>query len=681
MNYRLLTFNLEYRKEYRQNLLRCKVSPYDFLQEENDNYSSLSVIEEYDYPGFEMEPNAIKKVCTHAARLILKRGELNQNEAEHLSSRNKSTRPSPTAAALSRDYNNAILCLEVRRGAKREEIDGFTKYMLFSDWETVAHAISGMYERTRKLSHEDSIESIYVPDYGKLWITEGDYALLRESDFEKAIKEYELASLMWQSRNMSKNPYTLAVSEKEKIKHYIDLYVSIKSGYYLEGNYDFLCENEKTIINHYVQILEKKNKHESIVDEIERLIEIIEKALDQLQLPSGKAGKQPIFESDDLNTLRTITVILPRIYQIGYLGEVQLLSGESHKVQKQLEDQTIEKVFILRDSELDWLYHAVCDNDRQEMISFLFAISKVCFDIQQIKKALLMREPIPELAYYTTWQTLSYLLPSSNTPSDENVGRFSIMHLSYMNDPMEGIVLKKYLFSRPEKAGRKQEAQPYVFVKCFTPSIDYLPMWQMYGDNAMGCCLVVDWNKTMERNVGKDISLYRVCYLSKKGDGSYEYFKKDNDALPKDFPQYIQRLKDDSSELQKADKDGHLLDSMLEEIAYLFKDSDYCYEKEARILYSWPNYNRRIKRTEQDPPKLFVYPDYRIVVKEIILGPKFKDVFLWSPFIKMQLEKMNDVLTKTYYETSSGEISSQNSIQRGQQRLTTKLSLSAINYR
>lgn len=56
------------------------------------------------------------------------------------------------------------------------------------------------------------------------------------------------------------------------------------------------------------------------------------------------------------------------------------------------------------------------------------------------------------------------------------------MHLFDDTIPFEGGSLQ-----------RKNARYPYVFIKCFTPQIDFLPMWEMYGDYAEGCCLVIDW--------------------------------------------------------------------------------------------------------------------------------------------------------------------------------------------
>ena len=109
-----------------------------------------------------------------------------------------------------------------------------------------------------------------------------------------------------------------------------------------------------------------------------------------------------------------------------------------------------------------------------------------------------------------------------------------------------------HLFGKQNKNGREQLAQPYVFIKCFTQSIDYLPMWKMYGDDAKGCCIVVDWNRTKQLNEEKEIALYKVCYLRRK-KGDYFFVKSDNgnDKVLDDLGVLLEQLKKNVVELRK----------------------------------------------------------------------------------------------------------------------------------
>ena len=120
-----------------------------------------------------------------------------------------------------------------------------------------------------------------------------------------------------------------------------------------------------------------------------------------------------------------------------------------------------------------------------------------------------------------------------------------------------------------------------------------------------------------------------------------------NNNKDKDFigmKDLLDKLKVDIAELNKYKYGKIYANSLLGSIAYLFKDSSYSYEREARVIYSFDKLNNQIEKTNQEPPKLFVYTDYSVVVKEIILGPKFEDTYLWTPFIQSQIEKLNNAI-------------------------------------
>lgn len=53
----------------------------------------------------------------------------------------------------------------------------------------------------------------------------------------------------------------------------------------------------------------------------------------------------------------------------------------------------------------------------------------------------------------------------------------------------------------------------------------------------------------------------------------------------------MNKLKRDITNLDKVDKEWGLYKELLGSIAFLFKDSSYSYEKEARVLYSYNNYS------------------------------------------------------------------------------------------
>ena len=79
---------------------------------------------------------------------------------------------------------------------------------------------------------------------------------------------------------------------------------------------------------------------------------------------------------------------------------------------------------------------------------------------------------------------------------------------------------------------------------------------------------------------------------------------------------------------------------MLKELIYLFKDNSYSYEQEIRSLYIFKSVNKKFKHTEEEIPKLFIVPDYAVNIKEIILGPKVRDISTLIPYFQEQVQLM-----------------------------------------
>ena len=143
-------------------------------------------------------------------------------------------------------------------------------------------------------------------------------------------------------------------------------------------------------------------------------------------------------------------------------------------------------------------------------------LAKAAYLSELLLDELNAEEDAEEIAYYTSAEVFSYMLPEKCTEEDDTadrLGKLTVMHLSYMNDPNEGKTLQKAIYGPSYGAlqkGRKPLDVPFVFVKCFSPRIDYLPMWEMYGDHARGCCLVIDWE-----SIKMDGRRSRACSLSR----------------------------------------------------------------------------------------------------------------------------------------------------------------------
>lgn len=239
------------------------------------------------------------------------------------------------------------------------------------------------------------------------------------------------------------------------------------------------------------------------------------------------------------------------------------------------------------------------------------------------------------VAYYTTLDNMLYMTPAKcNVP--EEFGCWSLMNISYMNDPNEGKLLldclregneEKYQFSK-----RKGIAVPYSFFKCFTTLVDYLPMWQMYADNAEGVCLVLKTSDII--NAIGSSKLYRVCYLSKDNNGKYTA----NERFIDNYLNELRKL----AEYFVSEYDLKYLRELLGDVSYLFKDSCYAYEQEVRIIRSYDGASKDFRHTNiQDAAaKLFVKLEHVLPIVEVIVGPKFKNMGDRIPYLQEQLTIM-----------------------------------------
>ena len=279
---------------------------------------------------------------------------------------------------------------------------------------------------------------------------------------------------------------------------------------------------------------------------------------------------------------------------------------------------------------------------REWVTSEFLPLLKIWVLFRNIQNLLRVTSFDDEYAYYTSYDTFSLMLPEKCIGDREDeCGKLSIMNVGYMNDPNEGLILKQYLFgdnnkNRHSNPIRKLISSPFMFIKSFTSKIDYLPMWKMYGeggDNKQSVCLIIDLSSL------KDSELYHVCYIDKSNNRN-PILKVHNSNI--DFKEVSASLRTIKNTYKNVTSDeGHsCLEKLINELNYMFKDSSYSYEQEIRLMYKFEESNDEIKKTKQNPKKLFMPSKRPIQIKEIILGPRFENVSDYYPYLQEQLEKM-----------------------------------------
>lgn len=300
-----------------------------------------------------------------------------------------------------------------------------------------------------------------------------------------------------------------------------------------------------------------------------------------------------------------------------------------------------------------------------------------------------------DIAYYTTLKTILHVFEDLYTDdgiiksaTDENVqdakNCLTVMNSKYMNDPNEGIVLLEELLKNPKThtlfSGKNAKTilkeindEKFVFLKSFTEQVDKLVMWNRYandysgdGNNSNGCCVIVDSESfvgessfTVHGSIlspltkSDDYTLYRVVYIS--SDGSierknnfgindnviylYKKLKKWIRLLNQLMSKYTKGHSGDDCKLIKRVED--VLKDSLQNIIYLFKNTNYSDEYESRlILFRNSNTQKDIRIIPGNPPLLALNPYFQIRIKKIIFGPNVREVEKWCPYFQYQLNKM-----------------------------------------
>lgn len=257
-----------------------------------------------------------------------------------------------------------------------------------------------------------------------------------------------------------------------------------------------------------------------------------------------------------------------------------------------------------------------------------------------------------DILYYTKTEHLRLLL------EDESDGkchyRLPIFHACHMNDPQEGKILQdilgrnKSLCVDGKSVSENIYEENYVFLKSFfcyrkeeneSNIKEFLPMWVQYGDDAKGCCVVLN-NKTFENS-----KLRRIVYLSDEGVCGNKKIQKYLD----DFKTAYQCLSELRKEIDTKSDQGRdcllmldsLVSSTISRISYLFKHDSYKHENEVRLIINRTSNNLDdVNVISGKIPKLYIYNDKQSYIDQIILGAKVENPEDYVPFIHKQGNKM-----------------------------------------
>lgn len=633
--YPLLEF--EYDKKPYEELL--KLNPHPGFMDGDIKPSS----EDYMHEDFGFYTNDEKHVLAHAIYI------LKELEAPSMPEYRAYIGRESLLWELREDFSHYSYCVKYGSGDK-ETLLAFMEAMLFYGCDKQVYDEVVEWNRDANDGTPPSEDRIF--NFDELYIKMGDRFLFLENNIKDAMSFYRLPTLIWEVDNSYHSELASYAhhSRERRFKTYsVDFDDSYETYSCIAKGELYQPLNTSVLSESYNAILRSRG----LLEDPDRLSTL---------LTSFSASAQSILcrtPSKKKHHERVALLMYLSILQKYLPFELARLRDDPAKLHFQ--DAALKKARFLVEYPYTILSfyarHVKLNSIYPHMTYELFLsqakaayLSGRILDELNVEKGMSVNKADLKIAYYTSSDVFSYMLPARCTGSKaDRLGRLTVMHLSYMNDPNEGQTLRKALTGTQygaEKKGRKSLNVPYVFVKCFSPRVDYLPMWEMYGDHAKGCCLVINWTATKKRKLDAEPILYRVCYLRKEND-RYLASSADNEQLSSHSCEFINEQLQQLQELVPhlpADADPRFVDmvrsdfdDLLGRVLYLFKDSSYSYEQELRVIYQTKD---NILHTDGDKPWLFVQTPFPLQLDEVILGPKFPDVSTRVPYLQEQIDKM-----------------------------------------
>ena len=230
--------------------------------------------------------------------------------------------------------------------------------------------------------------------------------------------------------------------------------------------------------------------------------------------------------------------------------------------------------------------------------------------------------------HYTSLNTLKFLL--YKIEDKNNYPRLRLSNARQMNDPNEGYTFLDLIgIEKIKLAETDYDTSPFFFASMTQTGggqnlDDSLPMWKQYGDDAKGINLTYH-SEYIKSLIEEGIEIYKVCYNPTKDSLDSEI-----DSIESAF---------DNIKGNDDDRDKYFSSALnlIDDIRYLFKEADYSYENEYRIIKSYEGKEEDIITSETSNsviPGLYAYIDTELKYSKIKLGPKCDDIDFVTQYIK-----------------------------------------------
>lgn len=367
------------------------------------------------------------------------------------------------------------------------------------------------------------------------------------------------------------------------------------------------------------------------LEDYETALEFYNKAMQIQQSIDNKKDNEFIYNIYDIPSSNNDSVNLTKLSEKNELSPaLKLIDQKAKDILNELEEQDPEdfKLFVKHYSEL---------------------VSSVLFIQNELEFSY---DGKIEICHYSKISTLKHIIKQKDS---EVQPKFRISNIAYLNDPSEGNVLLQMLKNKVNETnynvlfggvdeGEKLEQIPFsnVFIGSFSTAKNKLPMWTLYGDDSKGCCLVFDDYFFDEKNVlveakiseekanrySQDLTLYKVKYID------FEKLNKgeEKDAIINAIDEIANNLNELEKVILKYESVRKWINDLLDMIRFLFKDYDYNYENEVRVIIHAEDAQIKLDDTLV-VPRLFVEIQKKLEYKEIILGSKIDKPVEIAPFL------------------------------------------------
>lgn len=313
-----------------------------------------------------------------------------------------------------------------------------------------------------------------------------------------------------------------------------------------------------------------------------------------------------------------------------------------------------------------YLSKADMSEDKKAQISELF------LEVMKLKDMLLYKD-IKSVGHYTKLGNLKHIIKPLSHMKDGINPRMRLNNVSYMNDPTEGEVFLKlltqddaedvekiieHLYSNQSNNHREVlSGKNHVFLLSFSTAIDTsLPMWVQYSENGEGCCLVYskdffdsedktclaypfketaetiseEESETDEDSRSKSIKkqyycLYKIKYIASE-DNQYKLKDDKIKDLIKRVGSLLVGFKTDLEHDTDSKLKG-IIQNILDQVRFLFKDENYDHEEEVRLVKFEDNGNVKYTGDAEGfrVPHVYINLERDIHIEEVIFGPKVQN--------------------------------------------------------